>query len=615
MNPSLLPEPQSVRLGPGRMKLAEPLRIFLSEDTDKAALRGALRLSHLIKTELNHPASVDRQPHAASVGSGHIMLSCDTSSPQEDYRLHINSSRVIVSGSGLPGLSYGIETLIQLVRQYGRHLPCGVIKDQPAFSNRGYYLDISRGKVPTLSTLKRLVDRLAALKFNQLQLYIEHVFDFHFDPEIGEGAHPIRPEEILELDEYGRERHIELVPSLACFGHMGRILSLPRYRKLAEVEWPAPDWHQATSQQRLHGATINPRDPRSKKLLARMFADFLPLFRSKCFNVCADETYDLGRGKNARSAGRGDTSKVYLEHIRYLRKLAAEYGKRIMFWGDVMLQYPDAIPRIPRDCTVLDWGYDRRTCYQKVAQFTEAGLKAYVCPATRGYRMVFNEVEEARANITGYAGHGIKLGASGLLVTDWGDMGHFNLLACSLHGMAVAAAASWNPRAEARRWLDKAFALQVFGDRTGSVAGLYRNAGTTGIAQWAFLIGNLRDAPDTKISREQARKIGHDALRWARAFRHIPPRALVVPHDLEELAMGCEALRLNAEKVLIADSIAERRKADPSLRKKAQTFGLHMEDFAARYEDVWVASNRLSGLNEVSRALRRVARQARRLGK
>jgi len=31
--------------------------------------------------------------------------------------------------------------------------------------------------------------------------------------------------------------------------------------------------------------------------------------------------------------------------------------KRIMFWGDIIHNYPELIPRIPRDVTVLDWGY------------------------------------------------------------------------------------------------------------------------------------------------------------------------------------------------------------------------------------------------------------------
>ena len=56
---------------------------------------------------------------------------------------------------------------------------------------RGLMLDVSRGKVPTLATLLALVDGLAAHKYNQLQLYIEHTFDFPSHPDIGAGTDPL----------------------------------------------------------------------------------------------------------------------------------------------------------------------------------------------------------------------------------------------------------------------------------------------------------------------------------------------------------------------------------------------------------------------------------------
>ena len=42
------------------------------------------------------------------------------------------------------------------------------------FDHRAYMLDISRDKVPTMSTLRILVELLARFGYNQLQLYIEH---------------------------------------------------------------------------------------------------------------------------------------------------------------------------------------------------------------------------------------------------------------------------------------------------------------------------------------------------------------------------------------------------------------------------------------------------------
>ena len=42
----------------------------------------------------------------------------------------------------------------------------------------GYQLDVSRCKVPTMPTLRRIVDILASLGYNQFQLYTEHTFAY-----------------------------------------------------------------------------------------------------------------------------------------------------------------------------------------------------------------------------------------------------------------------------------------------------------------------------------------------------------------------------------------------------------------------------------------------------
>ncbi len=126
-------------------------------------------------------------------------------------------------------------TLAQLVALSGGALPVCEIEDAPDFEARGVMLDISRDKVPTMATLFELVDRLAALKINQLQLYTEHTFAYRGHEEVWRDASPMTPEEIRELDVYCLERCVELVPNQNSFGHLERWLALPRYAPLAEL--------------------------------------------------------------------------------------------------------------------------------------------------------------------------------------------------------------------------------------------------------------------------------------------------------------------------------------------------------------------------------------------
>ena len=238
-----------------------------------------------------------------------------------------------------------------------------------------------------------------------------------------------------------------------------------------------------------------------------------------------------------------------------------------------------------------------RPFFEKIGEFLRCGLDAYACPSTRGYRVVFNEVEEARGNISGYARTARKLGAAGLLTTDWGDMGHFNMLPCSYHGMALGAAMAWNPNADERADFDRAFSFQLFGDRTGHVGRLYRAAGTTGLAAWPYLITETAGMPVFGGSAlRRARALLSKAERWAVEFKTMKPACWIEKNDLDQLSLACEAIQLNAEKILIDQDGTSRRE-----------FAKHLESFSARYSRAWIAANRSSSLHELLAAFRKTA--------
>ena len=96
----------------------------------------------------------------------------------EGYALVISNNGIEISFREPGGLRAASATLRQLLRQYGRRLPCLRIRDWPDFARRGVMLDISRGRVPKLETLLDLAEKLADFKINELQLYTEHTFAY-----------------------------------------------------------------------------------------------------------------------------------------------------------------------------------------------------------------------------------------------------------------------------------------------------------------------------------------------------------------------------------------------------------------------------------------------------
>lgn len=360
---------------------------------------------------------------------------------EQGYHLAISADGIRISARTEAGLFYGRQTLAQLVRQYGETLPCLVIEDWPALPVRGVMLDISRDRVPTMDTLRLWIDRLAALKINQLQLYIEHTFAYAAHPDIWREASPLTGAEIEELDALCRARFIDLVPCQNSFGHMERWLIHPQYADLG-----------ITDERRLSAmgdprlpSTLNPLDERSIALVASLCDELLPHFSSDLLNLGADEPFELGKGKTVEAVNARGKGVVYLEYLLKLHALATQHSKTMQFWGDIIIHYPELIPQLPRDIIALDWGYEAQHDFDAhAAVYARAGIPFYLCPGTSTWMSYTGSTTNMLANVSRAVKAALKHGASGVLITDWGDNGHWQSAGISLAGFAAAAAMTWN---------------------------------------------------------------------------------------------------------------------------------------------------------------------------
>ncbi len=203
-------------------------------------------------------------------GQGSVVVRRDPAvKAAEGYRLEVQKSGVIISASTDAGAYYGVQTLRELVRAQGKTLACCRIDDAPDFARRGVYYDVARGKVPTVETLKALIERLAHWKLNEFQIYIKNTFTWAAHPAIGKGFSPYTPEDLLAVQAHCRLHHVRFVPSLATLSHNELTLQLPEYIHLAEKPGHG-GWEG--------GTMLCPTDPKAFRLTEDLYREFVPLF-------------------------------------------------------------------------------------------------------------------------------------------------------------------------------------------------------------------------------------------------------------------------------------------------------------------------------------------------
>ncbi|HPU98119.1 MAG TPA: family 20 glycosylhydrolase [Candidatus Hydrogenedentes bacterium] len=553
------------------------------------------------------PRQISATGRQVSPGSEVIrQINPEVAPKPQGYRLEIRQDGIRITGHDEAGIFYGEQTLNQIRRQCAScsTLPEMTIDDWPDFPHRGVMLDISRDKVPTMETLRMLVDMFAELKYNQLQLYMEHTFAYGGHETVWKNASPMTPEEIRQLDAWCQEKFIELVPNQNSFGHMERWLSHPEYARLAE---------------RPGSSDLCPVDPESIELLRDMYAQLLPNFSSGNFNVGCDETWSLGQGRSKEACERIGKGRVYLNFLKEIHTLVQAHNRTMMFWGDIILQHPELIPELPDDIIAMVWGYEADHPYaEQCPRFAASGIRFYVCPGTSSWNSLLGRTSNAMENLRNAARNGLAHGALGFLVTDWGDNGHWQCIPVSFAPFAYGAAVSWCYEANVGLDLARALDAHVFQDTSGSMGQAVLDLGDahtlTGVkignstVYYSFLLNALEGAPRkgalASLTPEKidaaltALESGLSRIRASSMNR--PDAALIQQEFAADCALARVALLLARHRLQNGCGTSQL----PAGTKKEIL--AELDSAISSLQNVWLARNREGGLADSIERLKRL---------
>lgn len=189
------------------------------------------------------------------------------------------------------------------------------------FDKIGIMVDCSRNAVPTVETLKKLIDLMKEMGYNMLMLYTEDTYTVEGQPYFGYMRGRYSVEELKEVDDYCFERRIECIPCIQTLAHLN-----------AFVRWQEVQAYTDCNDILLVG------DDRTYKLIDDMFASLAKTFRSKNIHIGMDEANMIGRGKYLDRYGYEPIETIMQKHLMKVQSIANKYGYQSMMWSDMLFR-------------------------------------------------------------------------------------------------------------------------------------------------------------------------------------------------------------------------------------------------------------------------------------
>ncbi len=539
----------------------------------------------------------------------------------EGYVLVTYSHDVFVVAHSAAGVFYGAQTVKQLARNGGAGpiLQGALIRDWPAMRWRGIHDDLSRGPVPTLAFQERQIRTFAAYKLNVYSPYFENTMQYASNPLPALPGGSISAADAKTLVAFARRYHVTIIPEQEAFGHLHKVLLWQKYANLAEIPF---------------GSLLAPGQPGSLQMSVEDFDELAGIYTGPFLHIGADETFELGQGQTAQAVDKQGRGAVYIDYLVRIDHALRPLHRRLLFWGDMAMNSPDLVPRLPHDMIAVAWEYDPEPDgYARwIDPYTKAGMETWVSPGVTNWRRVWPNFDLALRNIQGFAAGGQKAGCTGMLNTVWDDDGE-GLFLQDWYGVLFGAAAAWQPGTTSIPQFAHDFGAVFHGDESGDIDQAQRALID---AQETLESVHLDDAMDEYFWvdpwSEQGQEVADRIRPVSAQVRLDAERALTLldharaagtlrhQQALDAMDLGARRIDFLALKFQLADQIAAtyRRlydgRNDPAIsdhtsRDLWNISGVNglCEDLRdgynylrSRYSEVWLMENRPYWLNNVT---------------
>lgn len=286
---------------------------------------------------------------------------------EESYTLRVDKDGIRLAGSDYKGIFYGVQTLLQLLETSSINselkIPGLKIEDEPRFKWRGMMLDVGRHMMP-LDFIKRCIDISASHKMNifhwhltedqgwripiknfpklksvaayRKETLVGHYNDkpHQFDGSKYGGYYSI--EQIHEVIEYAKDRHITIIPEIEMPGHATAALSA--YPELSCTGGP----HEAETVWGIHKEVYCAGNEDTFHFLEKVLEQVSKVFPGPYIHIGGDECPKDRWSKCEKcqkrivSEGLQNEDGLQSYFIKRIEQVLLKFNKRLIGWDEIL---------------------------------------------------------------------------------------------------------------------------------------------------------------------------------------------------------------------------------------------------------------------------------------
>ena len=364
--PALVPQPRlAVCDGGEGLQLADGVRISVPAN-NVVLFRVAEQFAQWMEREAGLRLAV-------AESDGPLRLTLDESLGAEAYRLTVGPDGLLVEGGTEAGVFYGLQSLRQLVSQYGTALPALRIEDEPTFAYRGTMLDCCRHFF-TVDEVKTFIDILALHKINRFHWHLTDDQGWRIEilryPELTRvGAH--RAETVLgnnsaaydgkpyggyytqrqvrDVVAYAAERFITVVPEIEMPG--------PASAALASYPWLgcAGEGYKGQTLWGVFPEVFCAGRDTTFEFMEEVLDEVIALFPSEYIHVGGDECPKENWKRcpecqrRIREEGLRDENELQSYFIHRIERWLNAHGRKLIGWDEILEG------GISQSATIMSW--------------------------------------------------------------------------------------------------------------------------------------------------------------------------------------------------------------------------------------------------------------------